>query len=218
MRRNRPTCSSAACRKPKAISSRRRTRGADADRLPTRFGIFGGGKAATKGRRTALAAWLTDSHNPLPARVLANRLWQYHFGRGLVGSANDFGKLGELPTHPKLLDWLATIWCAGGWHLKRMHKLLMLSTTYRLSSRASEAGLKLDPANTLHWRFDMRRLSAEEVRDSILSAAGLLDLRLGGPSVYPPIPREVLAGQSRPGEGWPTSRGATNTDVASTCM
>ena len=179
---------------------------------PTGFQLVSASSAAektpVKGRRTALAAWLTDPHNPLPARVLANRLWQYHFGRGLVASANDFGKLGELPTHPELLDWLATDLVRGNWHLKRMHKLLMMSSTYRLSSRASEAGLKLDPANTLHWRFDMRRLSAEEVRDSILNAAGLLDRRLGGPSVYPPIPREVLAGQSRPGEGWPTSRGA----------
>ena len=165
-------------------------------------------KSPSAGRRTALAAWLTDPHNPATARVLANRLWQYHFGRGLVGSSNDFGKLGELPTHPELLDWLATDLVRGGWHLKRMHKLLMLSNTYRLSSQATEAGTKLDPANTLRWRFDMRRLSAEEVRDSILAADGLLDLRLGGPSVYPPIPQEVLAGQSRPGEGWPTSRGA----------
>lgn len=143
----------------------------------------------------------------MTSRVLANRLWQYHFGRGLVGSSNDFGKLGELPTHPELLDWLATELVRGRWHLKPVHKLLMLSNTYRLSSQATEAGLKLDPANTLRWRFDMRRLSAEEVRDSILAADGLLDLRLGGPSVYPPIPREVLAGQSRPGEGWPTSKG-----------
>lgn len=165
-------------------------------------------KSPTTGRRTALAAWLTDPHNPMTSRVLANRLWQYHFGRGLVGSSNDFGKLGELPTHPELLDWLATELVRGRWHLKPVHKLLMLSNTYRLSSQATEAGMKLDPANTLRWRFDMRRLSAEEVRDSILAADGLLDLRLGGPSVYPPIPREVLAGQSRPGEGWPTSKGS----------
>ncbi len=165
-------------------------------------------KAVPFGRRTALAAWLTDAHNSMTSRVLANRLWQYHFGRGLVGSANDFGKLGELPTHPELLDWLATDLVRGDWRLKRMHKLLMQSTTYRLASQATEAVLKLDPANTLHWRFDMRRLSAEEVRDSILGVSGLLDLRLGGPSVYPPIPQEVLAGQSRPGEGWPTSKGA----------
>ncbi|MGC3972260.1 MAG: DUF1553 domain-containing protein [Pirellulales bacterium] len=158
------------------------------------------------GRRTALAAWLVDEENPLTARVMVNRLWQYHFGRGLVGSSNDFGKLGELPTHPELLDWLAADFVRGDWKLKRMHKLLMLSSTYRLSGAATEQGLALDPANTLCWRANTRRLAAEEVRDSILAASGLLNLRLGGPSVYPPIPQEVLAGQSRPGEGWPTSK------------
>jgi hypothetical protein len=155
--------------------------------------------------RTALAEWLADESNPLTARVMVNRLWQYHFGRGLVGSSNDFGKLGEFPTHPELLDWLAVDFFRGGWKLKRMHKLLMLSSTYRLSSTPTEQGLALDPGNTLVWRANTRRLAAEEVRDSILATSGLLNLRIGGPSVYPPIPKEVLAGQSRPGEGWPTS-------------
>ena len=157
--------------------------------------------------RVALVDWLVAADNPATARVLANRLWQYHFGRGLVGSANDFGKLGEMPTHPELLDWLAADLVRGEWRLKRVHRLLMTSSTYRLSSTATEAGLARDPGNHLRWRFDMRRLAAEEVRDSILAATGSLDLRLGGPSVYPPIPQEVLAGQSRPGLGWPTSKG-----------
>jgi len=156
-------------------------------------------------KRRALADWLTSPANPLPARVLANRLWGYHFGRGLVPTPNDFGKLGEPVTHPELLDWLASELVQGGWRLKRMHKLIMMSNAYQMSSKGSPAGLKLDPANSLWWRYNMRRLGAEEVRDSILAVSGRLNLKAGGPSIYPPIPRAVLAGQSRPGEGWPTS-------------
>jgi hypothetical protein len=158
--------------------------------------------APTSGKRRALAEWLTDEGNPLTARVMANRLWLYHFGRGIVPTANDFGKLGEQPTHPELLDWLATEFMRGGWKIKRMHKLIMTSNAYLMSAKADEKGLKLDPANMLFWRFNMRRLAAEEVRDSILSVSGKLNLKAGGPSVYPPIPREVLAGQSMPGQGW----------------
>ncbi|MBL9094961.1 MAG: DUF1553 domain-containing protein, partial [Planctomycetaceae bacterium] len=167
--------------------------------------VVGSKDRQVAGYRAALAEWLTADANPLTARVMVNRLWQYHFGKGLVGSSNDFGKLGELPTHPELLDWLAVDFVRGGWKLKRMHKLLMLSSTYRMSSAATEQGLARDPGNMLVWRANTRRLAAEEVRDSILAASGAIDLRLGGPSVYPPIPKEVLAGQSRPGEGWPTS-------------
>jgi hypothetical protein len=155
--------------------------------------------------RLALADWLTDAKNPLTARVLVNRLWQHHFGRGIVPTPNDFGKLGEPPTHPELLDWLASEFVTGGWKVKRMHRLLMTSSAYRMSVRGNERALRLDPANTLFWRFNLRRLSAEEVRDSMLAVSGRLNLKMGGPSVYPPIPREVLAGQSRPGAGWKTS-------------
>jgi mono/diheme cytochrome c family protein len=155
--------------------------------------------------RLALADWLADPRNPLTARVLANRLWQFHFGRGIVPTPNDFGKLGEAPTHPELLDWLASELVAGGWKLKRMHKLILTSSAYRMSAQADAKALRLDPANTLFWRFNMRRLTAEEVRDSILAASGRLNLKIGGPSVYPPIPKEVLAGQSVPGAGWRTS-------------
>ena len=176
------------------------------------------------GRRRALADWLVDKQNPLTARVFVNRLWQYHFGRGLVATSNDFGKLGELPTHPELLDWLAAEFMHGvrtdvpnnsddgfdfvqekPWSIKSMHKLLMMSNTYQLSSQATDDGLKLDPADQLYWRFHMRRLAAEEVRDSILAVTGRLNKTVAGPSVYPAISAEVLAGQSRPGEGWPTS-------------
>jgi Protein of unknown function (DUF1553)/Protein of unknown function (DUF1549)/PA14 domain/Planctomycete cytochrome C len=161
--------------------------------------------AAIKGGRLALADWLTDPKNPLTARVMVNRLWQYHFGRGIVPTPNDFGKFGEAPTHPELLDWLASEFVAGGWKIKQMHKLLMTSSAYRMSSKASANGLKVDPSNMMFWRFNMRRLSAEEVRDSILSVSGRLNLKMAGPSVYPPISREVLAGQARPGTGWKPS-------------
>ena len=156
-------------------------------------------------KRLQLADWLTRPDNPMTARVMANRLWHFHFGRGIVGTPNDFGKLGEMPTHPELLDWLADELVQGGWKIKRLQKMIMLSNTYRMSSRASADGLRLDPGNMLFWRFPMRRLNAEEVRDSFLAVSGELNLKAGGPSVYPPISKEVLAGQSVPGQGWKTS-------------
>ena len=158
--------------------------------------------APSSGKRLAIAKWMFADDNPLTARVIANRLWQHHFGRGIVPTPNDFGKLGERPTHPELLDWLASEIVAGGWKLKRMHKLIMLSSTYQLSSQPTQAGLAKDPANGLFWRFNMRRLSSEELRDSILAVTGELNLKQGGPSIYVPIPQAVLAGQSRPGAGW----------------
>jgi mono/diheme cytochrome c family protein len=161
--------------------------------------------AKSSGRRTVLANWIADAKNPMTARVFVNRVWQGHFGRGLVPSTNDFGKLGDKPTHPELLDWLASEFTDGGWKVKRLHKLIMTSATYQLASTGDDANLKADPANALYWRFNMRRLNAEEVRDSILAATGSLNLKAGGPSVYPKIPKEVLAGQSVPGQGWPVS-------------
>jgi hypothetical protein len=133
---------------------------------------------------------------------MANRVWQYHFGRGLVRSPNNFGLQGDKPTHPDLLDWLAAEFIAQGWRLKPLHRLVVTSNAYRMSSHGNAAALAADPANDLFWRFDMRRLSAEEIRDSILAASGSLNLRMHGPGVYPEIPREVLAGQSMPGAGW----------------
>ena len=161
--------------------------------------------AKSSGRRTVLANWITSKENPLTARVLVNRLWQHHFGRGIVATTNDFGKFGTPPTHPELLDWLADDFVQGGWKIKRMHKLLMMSNAYQMSSKGNDASLKADPANALFWRFNMRRLTAEEVRDSMLAVSGKLNLKMGGPSIYPPIPKEVLAGQSVPGQGWPVS-------------
>jgi mono/diheme cytochrome c family protein len=164
-------------------------------------------RAKTSGRRTFLANWVASKDNPLTARVLVNRVWQHHFGKGIVPTANDFGKLGEQPTHPELLDWLASDFMDGGWTLKRLHKLVMTSNVYKLSSTADPAALKTDPANALLWRFNMRRLTAEEVRDSVLMVSGKLDPTPYGPSVFPRIPDAVLAGQSVPGNGWLKTRG-----------
>ncbi|MDP7275139.1 MAG: PSD1 and planctomycete cytochrome C domain-containing protein [Planctomycetaceae bacterium] len=162
--------------------------------------------AKSSNRRRALAEWITTPSNPLTARVLANRLWQYHFGRGIVRSPNNFGLQGRPPTHPRLLDWLASELVDGGWKLKRMHRLIMLSATYRMSSAPSQAGLKADPTNNLFWRFDMRRLSAEEIRDSVLAVNGALNRgKMFGPSIYTIIPNEIKHGQSQPGSGWGNS-------------
>jgi hypothetical protein len=156
----------------------------------------------SSGRRLALARWIVSEPNPLAARVMVNRIWQHHFGRGIVRSSNNFGQIGDRPTHPELLDWLASEFVERGWRLKEMHRLIMLSSAYQMSSRGNAAGLARDPQNNLFWRFDMRRLSAEEIRDAILAVSGRLNLKMGGPGVYPPISKEVLAGQSMPGAGW----------------
>jgi hypothetical protein len=156
----------------------------------------------TTGLRTVLADWIASPDNPLTARVMANRIWQHHFGRGIVRSPNNFGLQGDVPTHPELLDWLASELIAGGWRLKPLHRLILTSNAYRMSSRSRADGLQADPANDLFWRFDPRRLSAEEIRDAILAVSGELNPKMYGPGVYPEIPAEVLAGQSMPGKGW----------------
>ncbi|HEY2952437.1 MAG TPA: DUF1553 domain-containing protein, partial [Verrucomicrobiae bacterium] len=156
----------------------------------------------TSGRRTVLAEWIASPENPLTARVMANRLWQHHFGRGIVRSPNNFGLQGDVPTHPELLDWLASEFVAQGWRMKPLHRLIMTSRAYQMSSQGRREALRADPANDLFWRFDMRRLSAEEIRDSILAVNGSLNLKMFGPGVYVDIPKVVLAGQSRPGNGW----------------
>lgn len=158
--------------------------------------------ATSSYRRTALADWIASDKNLLTARVLANRVWQGHFGRGIVRSSNNFGGLGTPPTHPELLDWLASDLIEGGWKLKRLHKAIMMSSAYQMSSVGNAEALRKDPANDLFWRMDVRRLSGEEVRDSIHSLSGELNLAMYGPSVYPKIQKEVLEGQSVPGQGW----------------
>ncbi len=158
--------------------------------------------AKSTGRRAVLADWIASADNPLTARVEANRLWQHHFGRGIVRSSSNFGTQGDKPTHPELLNWLASELVASGWRLKPLHRLIMTSNTYRMSSHSSDDALAKDPANDAFWRFDMRRLTAEEIRDSVLAVSGALSLKMFGPGVYPEIPAEVMAGQSQPGKGW----------------
>lgn len=157
------------------------------------------------GKRGALVDWLVDPRNPRTARVLANRLWQYHFGRGIVPTPSDLGGLGEPASHPQLLDWLASELIDGGWRLKPLQRLIMLSNTYQQSSHSNPQALAQDPLDRWLWRFPMRRLSAEEVRDAMLMTSGTLVNKPGGPSIQPPIPAEVLAGQSIPGKGWSVS-------------
>lgn len=136
------------------------------------------------GRRTALANWITRPDNQLSTRVIVNRVWQYHFGRGIVATASDFGKLGEPPTHPELLDYLTTKFVKGGWHLKPLHREIMLSAAYRQTARQEPdaVALKVDPTNRYLWRFHPRRLDAEQVRDALLAVSGELDTAAGGPS------------------------------------
>ena len=136
------------------------------------------------GRRTALAEWITRPDNQLSTRVIVNRVWQYHFGRGIVATASDFGKLGEAPTHPELLDYLTTKFVKGGWHLKPLHREIMLSAAYRQTARQEpdEVASKVDPSNRYLWRFNPRRLDAEQVRDALLAVSGELDAAAGGPA------------------------------------
>ena len=156
----------------------------------------------SSGRRRVLAEWLASADNPMTARVMVNRIWQYHFGRGIVRSSNDFGLQGDDPTHPDLLNWLAYKFVESGWDIKAMHRLIMSSNAYQRSSVPNDQALLKDPLNDLFWRFDMRRLQAEEVRDSILAARGSLNLQMGGPSVTPPLPAIVLTTASKPDQAW----------------
>lgn len=158
--------------------------------------------SGTTGRRHALARWMTDPSNPLVARVIANRIWQGHFGEGLVHTENDFGIMGYPPTHPELLDWLANRLIQGEWKLKELHRIIVLSNTYGQASGWRDDAGKIDQPNNFLWRFPYRRLEAEPVRDAVLASNGTLNPRLGGPGVYPKIAAEVLASQSRPGNGW----------------
>ena len=158
--------------------------------------------ARTSQRRLQFADWVVSPENKLTARVMANRIWQHHFGRGIVRSPNNFGNLGVPPTHPELLDWLAGEFVRSGWRLKPMHRLILLSSAYQMSSAASPAALAADPANDLFQHFDLRRLSAEEVRDSVLAVDGRLNPAMYGPSIYPELSKDVFATQSQPGNGW----------------
>ncbi len=139
--------------------------------------------ATSTGRRLGFARWLTDKQNPLAARVAVNHIWARHFGAGLVPSLGDFGRNGQQPTHPELLDWLASELMARNWQMKPIHRLLVTSAAYRMSSTASKAELAKDPDNRYLWRMSSRRMEAEAVRDNILYTAGSLDETMGGPEI-----------------------------------
>ncbi len=160
----------------------------------------------TTGRRLALARWLTSPANPLVARVLVNRVWLHHFGEGLVRTPNNFGVSGDAPTHPELLDWLAHWFLhdARG-SLKQLHRLILTSQTYRMSKSWNETQGVADPENRLLWRFPYRRLEVEAIRDSILAASGKLNQLFHGPSIFPPVPRQILEGNSDPDKIWKQS-------------
>jgi Protein of unknown function (DUF1553)/Protein of unknown function (DUF1549)/Planctomycete cytochrome C len=159
-----------------------------------------------KNNRLDLARWIVERNNPLTARVIVNRIWLHYFGRGLVETENDFGLQGTPPSHPELLDWLAVEFMESGWDLKRLHKLMVTSTTYQQSSKCSPEQMEKDPYNTWLGRQQRLRLEAEIVRDVALQACGQLAPRLGGPPVYPPIPEGVM-NQGQVKRDWKTSTG-----------
>jgi hypothetical protein len=156
--------------------------------------------------RIDLARWLVAPENPLTARVVVNRMWQQYFGKGLVETENDFGTQGSLPTHPELLDWLATEIHRHGWGLKTMHRLIVTSATYRQASRARPDLREKDPGNRLLGRQHRLRLEAETIRDAALSVSGLLARKIGGPGVYPPQPPEIFS-FTQNNHPWPESKG-----------
>jgi hypothetical protein len=152
--------------------------------------------------RLELARRIVEPTNPLTARVLVNRLWHHHFGRGIVASVDDFGAMGREPTHPDLLDYLASRFVASGWSIKAMHRLIVTSRAYRMSSHLDPEGDRLDPSNELWHRRDVRRLEAESIRDAVLSVSGRLDPTLFGPSVAPHLTK-FMEGRGRPGHSGP---------------
>ena len=170
--------------------------------------------ADVKNPRSRLADWITDPSHPLTARVMVNRIWNYHFGRGIVASPNDFGRMGGRPSHPELLDWLANAFVEGGWRIKPMHKLILMSQTYRQASEnpaMAAAGTTGDPENALLWKFSRRRLEAEEIRDSMLAVSGRLSAKTGGPSVIIPVDSELVGLLYKPAQ-WAVSKDMADHD------
>jgi hypothetical protein len=160
--------------------------------------------AHSTGRRTALADWLLAPENPLTARVMVNRIWAQHFGRGLVATPSDFGAMGDAPSHPELLDWLASEFVACGWSMKAIHRLIVTSATFQQASRGAGAEPAADPENALLWRQNRRRLDGETIRDALLAVSGSLSPKMHGPSVFPELPPE-LSRLSSKGAVWPVS-------------
>ncbi|RPI56801.1 MAG: DUF1553 domain-containing protein, partial [Acidobacteria bacterium] len=152
----------------------------------------------TSGRRLALARWIASPQNPLTARVIVNRLWQKHFGRGIVATLENFGKMGEQPTHQELLDWMAVEFMNRGWSIKQIHRLMMMSEAYQMASvYDNPSNMKADLENRYLWRFRPQRLEAEIVRDSMLAVGGNINLAVGGEPIFPFIPSDILVGQFR---------------------
>jgi Protein of unknown function (DUF1553)/Protein of unknown function (DUF1549)/Planctomycete cytochrome C len=145
-------------------------------------------------RRKALALWLTRPEHPLTARVIVNRVWAWHFGRGIVATPSDFGRQGERPSHPELLDWLASEFVSRGWSLKKLHRTIMLSDAYRRSSGFDGQNARIDPDNRYLWRMNRQRLDAETLRDTVLAVSGSLNLKMGGKAVIPPLSAEEKTG------------------------
>ncbi len=157
-------------------------------------------------RRKALADWIASPTNPLTARVIVNRVWQYHFGRGLVATPSDFGSRGGQPSHPELLDWLAADFVAHGWSIKHLQRQILLSATWQQDSNGAPGVREKDPQNLLLTRFARRRLGAEDLRDSLLAVAGTLNLKMYGKPVIPPLTQEEMYGMiGRPNEAWPVT-------------
>jgi hypothetical protein len=157
--------------------------------------------AASSLRRKTFADWLTSPKHPLFARVMVNRIWQHHFGEGIVRTPSNFGKTGEAPTHPELLDWLASEFVAKGWSMKAMHRLMLTSDAYQMASDDIEANRKIDPTNRMVWRQARTRVEAEVLRDSVLAVAGSLDKTMGGPGVFPYIDPALFAASTK--RDWP---------------
>ncbi|MBI1353908.1 MAG: DUF1553 domain-containing protein [Acidobacteria bacterium] len=153
-------------------------------------------------RRLSLAQWIVAPENPLTARVIVNRVWQFHFGEGLVRTPSDFGLMGEAPTHPELLDWLARWFIDNGWSVKKLHRLILASSAYRMSKAWNPQYGAEDPANLLLWRAPYRRLEVEPIRDSMLAVSGRLNPAMYGPSMYPYVPPAALEGSSDPDKIW----------------
>jgi hypothetical protein len=166
------------------------------------------------GRRSALAAWLTDPSNPLPARVMVNRIWHYNFGRGIVATPGDLGRMGAKPTHPELLDYLASYFVDNGWSIKKVQRLILLSNTYQEASDFDAKIAEADPDNKLFWRYPRHRMEAEAIRDSMLATSGLLNPQMGGPGVYPPVPPGMLSELSATAVagGWRTEKDPAQSD------
>ncbi len=151
-------------------------------------------KQSLENPRTKLGEWITDKDNPLTARVMVNRLWLGHFGQGIVSTPNDFGRMGQKPSNPDLLDYLANTFAASGWKMKPMHKMMVTSNTYKQSSHSpmGAAATEKDPENRLLWHYERRRLEAEEMRDAMLAVSGQLDAKMGGPGVIVPVEKELI--------------------------